>query len=151
MAVIDPSQNASVAGWRAIVLTGVVLGLGYNYLALQGAPPHRGLTWITEPKVFQDLEALTAQPAQPAQTSPIPCSGAAARNRASDRRGGTATREGSEDPRACSRTKQASKPEPAPATRPQRRQRARSRSSTPGGLSWCSSPRCMSSGRPRRR
>lgn len=72
MAVIDAPQERLGRGITGIVLTGVLLGVAYNYLALQGPPPHRGLPWITEQKVFQNLEALTAQPAPPAQTSPLP-------------------------------------------------------------------------------
>lgn len=68
---IDPPAESLGRGMAGIVLTGVLLGLGYNHLALQGPPPHRGLAWVTEPKVFQDLEALTA-PAPPQQTSPVP-------------------------------------------------------------------------------
>ena len=72
---IDPPAESLGRGMAGIVLTGVLLGLGYNYLALQGPPPHRGLAWVTEPKVFQDLDTLLAQAAQraqPAQTSALP-------------------------------------------------------------------------------
>ena len=58
-------------GIAGIVLTGIVLGLGFNHLALQ---VHRGMPWIPEKKVFQSLDEVTQQapPAQPAQTSPLP-------------------------------------------------------------------------------
>jgi rhodanese-related sulfurtransferase len=72
----DPPAERVGRGIAGILLTGALLGLGYNYLALQGPPPHRGLAWITEPKVFQDVETLLAQQAQPAQASPLPSTSA---------------------------------------------------------------------------
>ena len=65
---LDPPQELIGRSMAWIVLTGVLLGLGYNYLALQGPPPHRGLPWISVPKVLDSVEAMT-----PAATyTPIP-------------------------------------------------------------------------------
>ncbi|HEX5042593.1 MAG TPA: rhodanese-like domain-containing protein [Candidatus Polarisedimenticolaceae bacterium] len=74
-ASIDPPSQSLGRGIAGIVLTGALLGLGFNHLALQGPPPHRGLAWISEPKVFQDVETLLAQQARPPR-EPVPESSA---------------------------------------------------------------------------
>jgi rhodanese-related sulfurtransferase len=62
--MLDSTQERVGRGIAGIVLTGVLLGLGYNSLALQGPPPHRGLPWISRPKVLDSLETMTtASPA----------------------------------------------------------------------------------------
>jgi rhodanese-related sulfurtransferase len=69
---LDPPQELVGRGIAWIALTGVLLGLGYNYLALQGPPPHRGLPWISRPIALTDLESVNATaPVSPA-TTPAP-------------------------------------------------------------------------------
>lgn len=61
-------------GIAAVVLTGVVLGLGFNYLGRQGPEPHRGLPWISKPVLLDSVESLAAPvtPLPSVVTEPAP-------------------------------------------------------------------------------
>ncbi len=62
MSGVLPAFDSAKRGVLMIVLTGVVLGFGFNELALKGKSPH-ALPWIAQPKAaLTSLESLTPAP-----------------------------------------------------------------------------------------